>query len=101
VNRLDLAQLAQRMAAADLEPPRPGTESALARIFAEVLEVPNVGRRGNFFHLGGDSMRAVRVLADIEATLGARIDMELLFDHPTVAELAERVAALTSTSRSP
>jgi len=101
VNRLDLAQLAQRLAAADLEPPRPGTEAALARIFAEVLEVPNVGRRGNFFHLGGDSMRAVRVLADIEATLGARIDMELLFDYPTVAELAERVAAVTSISRSP
>jgi len=102
VSRSELASLARRLAAADLEPPRPGIEAVLAGIFAEVLEVPAVGRSGNFFHLGGDSMRAVRVLAGMEERLGARIDMELLFDHPTVAELAERIAAApTSTSRMP
>lgn len=99
VNRLALSELAQRLAAADLEPPRPGTESVLARIFAGVLEEPAVGRIGNFFHLGGDSLRAVRVLTAIEAELGVRIELELLFDHPTVAELAEQIAAVTSTSR--
>lgn len=101
VSRLELAGLARRLAAADLLSPRPGIETMLARIFAEVLEVPAVGRSGNFFHLGGDSMRAVRALVQIEAALGARIDMELLFDHPTVAELAEQISALNSNSRNP
>lgn len=93
VNRVELARIAQRMAAADLEPPRPGTEAAIASVFAEVLEVPAVSRASDFFHLGGDSLRAVRLVMAIEAACGARLDLESVFDHPTVAELAECVAA--------
>jgi len=91
VNRIELARIAQSMAAADFEPPRAGAETEIARIFAEVLEVPSVGRTGNFFHLGGDSLRAVRVLASVEAAFGARTELDLLFDHPTVAEFAARI----------
>lgn len=93
VNRLELASLAQGLAAADLEPPRAGVESEVAQIFADVLQLPHIGRGGNFFHLGGDSLRGMRVLAAAEARFGVLVSLDQLFDHPSVADFAALVDA--------
>ena len=66
--------------------PRAPEEAALAEVWAEVLEVDRVGVHDNFFALGGDSIRSIRVLS-LAAERGLRFSLPQLFQHQTIAEL--------------
>jgi len=68
--------------------PRSGAEDIIASIWAEVLEIDLVGIHDHFLDLGGDSILAVRIAAEIEVRLGHDVRGEMIFDCPTVAELA-------------
>ncbi|WP_344946600.1 amino acid adenylation domain-containing protein [Actinomadura miaoliensis] len=72
---------------------RPATalQRTLAALFAEVLDVPEVGVHDSFFELGGHSMSAMRLLGRIRTTLDAGLALRDVFDAPTVAALAERL----------
>ncbi|MFI7002571.1 amino acid adenylation domain-containing protein [Nocardia sp. NPDC050175] len=72
-------------------PPRTPTERALARLFAEALEVESVGIDDDFFARGGHSLRAARVLNGVREAFGVRWDLRAMFDTPTVAGLAEHL----------
>jgi len=78
----------------ELEPPATPTEEALARIWAEVLEIGTVGRSSHFFTLGGHSLLATRVVSRVREAFGVELSMQALFDAPTLRELAARVDAL-------
>jgi amino acid adenylation domain-containing protein/non-ribosomal peptide synthase protein (TIGR01720 family) len=67
--------------------PRDAAELELARIFAEVLRVPQVGVEDNFFELGGDSILSIQI-ASRARQAGLTILPRDLFRHPTVATLA-------------
>jgi amino acid adenylation domain-containing protein len=67
--------------------PRDPDEAALAEVWAEVLELDRVGIHDNFFALGGDSIRSVRLVALAEAR-GLCFALPQLFRHQTIAELA-------------
>ncbi|ORA09953.1 non-ribosomal peptide synthetase, partial [Mycobacterium asiaticum DSM 44297] len=70
-------------------------EKVLADIFAQVLGVEShrlVGVDDSFFDLGGDSLSAMRVIVAVNATLDADLRVGALFDAPTVAQLASRIA---------
>ena len=75
-------------AAKPYEAPRGETEEALARIFAAALKTERIGRDDNFFELGGDSLLGIRVVFEIEKTLGLKLVTASLFSSPTVSELA-------------
>jgi len=86
------------------DPPIGREETEVARIFADVLKAPVVGREDNFFDLGGESLSAMQVLAAVEATLGVPVALEVLFDHPTVSAFAAAIlrdASLDATHRGP
>ncbi|MEU2180724.1 amino acid adenylation domain-containing protein [Streptomyces thermolilacinus] len=71
--------------------PRTPLEAALARLYAELLAVERVGAHDDFFDLGGDSLRATRLVTMARrAGLGARAELDVrdVFAHPTVAGLA-------------
>jgi len=70
--------------------PRGPVEEALAAAWAETLGVDRVGAHDNYFALGGDSMRAIRLLAAARAR-GIPFSLHDLFRHQTVAELAARI----------
>lgn len=72
------------------EPATP-VEEILAGIYANVLAVEQVGVDDSFFDLGGDSLSAMRVVAAINKSLGARLSVRALFDAPSVARLADHV----------
>jgi acyl-coenzyme A synthetase/AMP-(fatty) acid ligase/acyl carrier protein len=81
--------------AADGGPDRhqPGNplEQRLAAIWCEVLDLKEVGTQDNFFNLGGHSLRAAQVISRLRAAIGVEVPLRLLFEKPTIAELAETV----------
>jgi amino acid adenylation domain-containing protein len=71
--------------------PRTPTEEVLARIFAQVLEVEQVGIHDDFFDLGGHSLLATQLIAQSLQQFQVELTVIDLFEAPTVAELAERI----------
>jgi non-ribosomal peptide synthetase component F len=72
------------------EPPRGEIETAIAAIWAEVLQVERVGRNDNFFELGGHSLTAVTVIERMRQQ-ELHIEIRALFAAPTLAEVAAAV----------
>ena len=74
--------------------PRTPVESRLASIFAELLALPEpVGVHDNFFALGGHSLTATRLMAQIRAAYGVDLPVRTLFSDPTVEGLAAALDA--------
>ncbi|WP_067571699.1 non-ribosomal peptide synthetase [Nocardia acidivorans] len=81
--------------------PESSTELAVARVFGEVLGVDRIGLDDDFFRLGGNSLSATRVAARLAAAVGRRVPVRILFDAPTVAALAARLAETAPSARIP
>ena len=69
--------------------PRTPIEEMLAEIWAEVLGLKKVGINDNFFELGGHSLKAAFLVSKLSVEMNLKISLKLLFQHPTIAELAE------------
>jgi acyl transferase domain-containing protein/acyl carrier protein len=74
--------------------PRDEAEGILAGIWQELLGIDRVGIHDNFLELGGHSLFAARVLSRVRSALGVALPLEAVFEAPTIAELASRVATL-------
>ncbi|MEA5601597.1 amino acid adenylation domain-containing protein [Nostoc sp. UHCC 0252] len=68
--------------------PRTPTESTLAKIWAEVLNIERVGIYDNFFDLGGDSLLTVRLMKQIHKHFERELPLSSLFLNPTIESLA-------------
>jgi acyl carrier protein len=68
--------------------PRTPLEEALVELWADVLEVPQVGVNDNFLELGGHSLLATRIIARVQNAFGVEIPLRVFLDAPTVAGMA-------------
>ena len=66
-------------------------EKILAQIWQKVLGVSEVGRFDNYFVLGGDSIRSIRVGSLAEAE-GLKVELSQIFSFPVLADLAAVIA---------
>jgi amino acid adenylation domain-containing protein len=80
-------------------PPRTATETALVRIWAEVLGHPRIGVDDNFFSLGGHSLAAMRIAGMAGLEFGVEVPVNAAFDWPTVAEMAAAISRLSAADR--
>ncbi|WFT99920.1 amino acid adenylation domain-containing protein [Bradyrhizobium barranii] len=74
-------------ARAAYEPPQGEIETALAKLWAELLGVARVGRHDHFFELGGHSLLAVQLMARLRR-LSLGVEVRTLFAKPVLADLA-------------
>jgi hypothetical protein len=73
--------------AREYEAPVGATETALARLWAELLNVERVGRHDHFFELGGHSLLAVSLIERMRRE-GLHCDVRALFATPILSEFA-------------
>jgi amino acid adenylation domain-containing protein len=92
--KLDTAALpAPDYTANEYQPPSSPVEEILAGIYSNVLGLERVSIDQSFFDLGGDSLLAMRVIAAVNTTMDADLSVRVLFDAPTIAQLAPCISA--------
>ncbi|MFG3194288.1 non-ribosomal peptide synthetase [Streptomyces omiyaensis] len=79
--------------------PRDAREEALCALFGELLGIDDITIDDDFFALGGHSLLATRLIGRARTELGAELAIGDLFQAPTVAALAARIA--TEPARPP
>jgi acyl carrier protein len=72
--------------------PRTPLETALAAIWSEVLAIDVVGIDDRFLDLGGDSLRAGQILARVIDRFGVELNLRVLLQTPTIADMAMAIA---------
>jgi len=73
--------------------PRAELERSLVKIWQQLLRVETVGVEDNFFDLGGHSLLLVRMVQEIQNTLGVEVALMEMFEHPTVSSLAKHLSS--------
>ena len=93
IDRKALAAIAETSAApAEAALPETPAQQTLAAIWEEVLGVARVGIHDNLFDLGGDSILIIQIVSRAREA-GLKLAPNQLFDHQTIAELAEVAVA--------
>jgi len=78
------------------EVPRTEAECILSGIWSELLKLESVGLHDNFFHLGGDSILSIQVVARARQS-GLLVTPRQIFEHPTIAALASVGETISQT----
>lgn len=68
-------------------------EEKLASIWQDLLGVDQIGVEDNFFDLGGHSLIAVRLFAQVRKAYQVDFPISILFEAPTIRKCAEMIAA--------
>ncbi len=74
----------------DYMAPRTDMEKLLASIYEEVLNIQNVGIYDDFFSLGGDSIKAIRVSAKLQK-YKMYVGIQDIFQYPTIEQISKYV----------
>ena len=80
------------------EAPRTEAERILAGIWCELLKLEHVGVHDNFFHLGGDSILSIQVVARARQS-GLVLTPRKIFEQPTIAALACAAEPIAETAK--
>ncbi|WP_299490956.1 amino acid adenylation domain-containing protein [uncultured Shewanella sp.] len=71
-------------------PPRNEIEKQLCEIWQEILGLEQVGIHDHFFHIGGDSIKAIQLLKKMNVCID--VSLVTLFTHPNIASLCESIS---------
>jgi len=77
------------------------TETRLLAIWRELLGGERLSTRDNFFDCGGHSLTAMRLVSRIRDEMRVELPLQAVFEHPTIAALAEQVLAEGSREITP
>ncbi|WP_027084599.1 non-ribosomal peptide synthetase [Cohnella panacarvi] len=91
----DPADAAESEERTEGETPLGETETKLAEMWTSLLGLRRVRRDDDFFKLGGHSMKAVNMAAQIHETFGVNLPLEMMFRYATLAEMANRIERMS------
>jgi amino acid adenylation domain-containing protein len=98
--RVDRASLPEpEFGSGQYRAPRNRIERVLAEAFADVLEMDRVSIDDDFFELGGNSVRAIRLVGLIRAELNLELSIRRLFTARTITGLSDMWEDLDRSSR--
>ncbi|MTJ07339.1 MupA/Atu3671 family FMN-dependent luciferase-like monooxygenase [Anabaena sp. UHCC 0204] len=67
-------------------------EQTLIELWQQVLQISPVGIKDNFFHLGGNSLVAVRLIGEIRSVFNVDLPLICLFRSPTISDIAKLIS---------
>ncbi|WP_121605185.1 non-ribosomal peptide synthetase [Virgibacillus sp. Bac332] len=76
------------------EPPKNNLEETLITIWNDVLNCEGISANSNFFELGGNSLNALMLMANIHKHLNVDVQVRVIFEHPTIRELSNYIRSL-------
>ena len=77
--------------------PQSDTETKIAQIWQEVLQLDTVGILDNFFELGGNSLLLTQAYHQLAACFGSELSIVTLFQYPTIQSLAQHLTQPAET----
>ncbi|NRQ19105.1 non-ribosomal peptide synthetase [Ensifer sesbaniae] len=80
------------------EEPKTEFESTLRDIWSKILGIKVIGVNDKFMALGGDSLRAMLILAEMQRQLGAKVDFRLVLNG-TIRSLAAAISIQTTATQ--
>ncbi|HTF27912.1 MAG TPA: amino acid adenylation domain-containing protein, partial [Flavitalea sp.] len=75
----------------EADPALTSTESMLVSLWETKLGLKRVGINDDFFELGGNSLIAIQILANIRKETGAKFPLSVMFEHSTIKKLAQLI----------
>ncbi|NTX52768.1 amino acid adenylation domain-containing protein [Myxococcus sp. CA039A] len=79
--------------------PRTAMERVVAEVFGPLLGLERVGVEAHFFELGGHSLLATQAVSRLKEVIGRELPVRVLFESPTVAQLAEHLEDVLEDAR--
>lgn len=79
--------------------PRTATEKKLAEIWQDALDVDRIGVTNSYEDLGGSSLVAAAIFAEIEKVFAVKVEMIMLIEAATVEELALKIDEISAQQR--
>ena len=76
--------------------PKSEQEIAFATVWQNLLGIEKVGVKDNFFDLGGTSLTAVQLVAELRSQADTKVTIVHLFESPTVSGLCNAVSNLNA-----
>jgi amino acid adenylation domain-containing protein len=75
-------------------PARNETEATLVEIWEELLQHKPIGVKDNFFDLGGNSLKATRLMSQVHKKLNIELKMTAVFAEPTIEAIAAELSTI-------
>jgi len=78
--------------------PTSAVEKEMARIWSDVLGVPEIGLEDNLFDLGGHSLLVTRIISRIRKSFDVEVPIHAFFETPTLGAIAKIVEKVRNTA---
>ncbi|MDO3679095.1 non-ribosomal peptide synthetase [Paenibacillus ehimensis] len=75
------------------------TEQQVHRLWLDILQVQSAAAEDDFFQLGGNSLKAMRLLAALQKQFNKKLQLRSLFERPTIRHLSALLDAATAEER--
>ncbi len=89
-SKVDISKLPEPVITADsaFVAPANEKEKVMAEVWAQILGMKEVGTRDNYFSLGGDSLKAIGLIYEMNSRLNMKLSIADLYTNQTIEKLA-------------